>query len=965
MAPTAGPEAASKSAQPTLEQHAALPSYEAESLQKMTEATARAHDVERPATERAQAAIDAALAAYSIHATSLLALLKPDLEALRAAMTPAQAAQADVLLGVRLSWITDVEGAHSKLAAAVSRVHNLAATDASLQMAELIGRRELAFVLTIRGDVAEAEAEYARLEQLARKPGASELPVWLLVDEADFQARRGQRGLVVPLVRRALDAAQASGDAKDQCDALLAHAKDLDSRGELAEAEAACRDALEKAPTTHSRIAADAERARLASQRQPGRQPIDDLLRCLQESRGLGDELLQVGILEYLHLAYMQLGDRMQSRRYLEQAEELLGDKGTPAVIAAIKSNLIETWDLSDPAVKPLIDEAYSLAQTLEHHGLLAVIASQATSHYTLTKQLAEAEAMARVTLEQARLAGNRYLVAMAYNNIAYVSHENGHPDLACAREALQRARELQYWNLRIAAALTLAQTAVATGDLDEASAALDEAGRTMDAVDGARLGPDLAAMLRSQYAPIACYGEDIVGRRLEALESLDLAAVERARQQDRLLAEGFELASRWKGRSLVEVRRARTGQPGGLASASPAQIQAALPDERTALLEFVESSKELFAYVVTRDAVKHVRLATHDRADELVGAVSSAVGSPDAVPLTEVWTRCHAAWKELLAPVVPKDVESLIVVPARCVANLPIEALLLEPPPPPGQRPRFAIDRYTVSYLPSSTALLELSSPQPAVARGSSARVLLLGDPRLPTSAEGFAPLAGARAECQLIATARADGAQASPCWDDLVNGHADSCDAGPLALRFGAAASADYLLRSLDNFDVIHIAAHGRVDPLDPASTGLVLAEEGGRGGLLTLPDIMSSRVHADPVVLAVCESAGGEYLGGEGRLSMARSFLMAGAGSVVASLWPVDDASAVPVMVEFHRLLAEGSLPVAKALRAAKLASLGQPAPGVVAMRGKLLRTPSADVSRLHPYWWAALVFIGAPR
>jgi CHAT domain-containing protein len=61
------------------------------------------------------------------------------------------------------------------------------------------------------------------------------------------------------------------------------------------------------------------------------------------------------------------------------------------------------------------------------------------------------------------------------------------------------------------------------------------------------------------------------------------------------------------------------------------------------------------------------------------------------------------------------------------------------------------------------------------------------------------------------------------------------------------------------------------------------------------------------------------------GEGPLSLGRAFLQAGAGAVVATLWPVGDGAA-DLMAAFHRALDGGRTP-AEALRFAKLELRGR--------------------------------------
>ena len=63
---------------------------------------------------------------------------------------------------------------------------------------------------------------------------------------------------------------------------------------------------------------------------------------------------------------------------------------------------------------------------------------------------------------------------------------------------------------------------------------------------------------------------------------------------------------------------------------------------------------------------------------------------------------------------------------------------------------------------------------------------------------------------------------------------------------------------------------------------------------------------------MVLGACETASGQTYRGEGPLTLARPFLIAGAASVVAALWRVPDRNASRFLLGFHSLVAQGISP-----------------------------------------------------
>jgi CHAT domain-containing protein len=111
------------------------------------------------------------------------------------------------------------------------------------------------------------------------------------------------------------------------------------------------------------------------------------------------------------------------------------------------------------------------------------------------------------------------------------------------------------------------------------------------------------------------------------------------------------------------------------------------------------------------------------------------------------------------------------------------------------------------------------------------------------------------------------------------------------------------------------------------------------------------------------------------GEGVQSLARAFMYAGARSVVASLWQVDDNETEQTMDGFYRrFLAEGLSP-ADALRQSRLEVrhtppskdrfLGIGRGGLT--KGAEVRIPAMSPRELagHPYFWAPFVYIGPAR
>jgi CHAT domain-containing protein len=78
----------------------------------------------------------------------------------------------------------------------------------------------------------------------------------------------------------------------------------------------------------------------------------------------------------------------------------------------------------------------------------------------------------------------------------------------------------------------------------------------------------------------------------------------------------------------------------------------------------------------------------------------------------------------------------------------------------------------------------------------------------------------------------------------------------------------------------------------------------------------------------VLSACQTALGQDVRGEGLVGLTRGFLYAGAASVAASLWKVDDVATSELMSRFYKaMLRDGRRPAA-ALRAAQASMSREP-------------------------------------
>ena len=130
-------------------------------------------------------------------------------------------------------------------------------------------------------------------------------------------------------------------------------------------------------------------------------------------------------------------------------------------------------------------------------------------------------------------------------------------------------------------------------------------------------------------------------------------------------------------------------------------------------------------------------------------------------------------------------------------------------------------------------------------------------------------------------------------------------------VAPLIGRKATKGEVVRRLSSVSLVHIAAHGCMETSeivltpDPKRATRIPKEE---DYFLTVTDVLSAQLRARLVVLSCCHSGRGE-IKAEGVVGIARAFMVAGARSVLVSLWAIDDEATLEFMRSFYHHLVEG--------------------------------------------------------
>lgn len=146
-------------------------------------------------------------------------------------------------------------------------------------------------------------------------------------------------------------------------------------------------------------------------------------------------------------------------------------------------------------------------------------------------------------------------------------------------------------------------------------------------------------------------------------------------------------------------------------------------------------------------------------------------------------------------------------------------------------------------------------------------------------------------------------------------------------------------------NDFDVLHLATHGTIDTENPGQSYLSFAAD-TTDGKLHVYELENMNLSAKLAILSACETGIGNFVAGEGVMSLARGFTYAGVPSILMSLWQVDDGSGTELISGFYEGLS-GETNKAQALQTAKLNYLD-----------------NADQLHAHPYFWSQFVLVGDP-
>ena len=327
-------------------------------------------------------------------------------------------------------------------------------------------------------------------------------------------------------------------------------------------------------------------------------------------------------------------------------------------------------------------------------------------------------------------------------------------------------------------------------------------------------------------------------------------------------------------------------------------QLQSSLsPSE--ALLEYVVDDPASYCLVVSRQHSRIVKLPGKQVISPLVNAYLSEVKAKHSAH-----DEARHLYDALLGSIPEaQNKKQLIIVRDGQLHLVPFDALL-------DRNNIYVVQSQTVVYSPSASSFFLLrTAPRP---ENPARTVLAVGG--IPYDRSNLRPSAVTRGY-DAAALSNLLGSR------DEALAAAAAFPSGSRMLLLGEDAT-ETAFKQARNPRVIHLAVHAIANEERPERAALVLLSDPAHDedGFLQASEIVQLPLNADLVVLSACDTAVGPLEGQEGVSTLSQAFLLAGARTVVSTLWSVEDETTLYLMKDFYRELNRKE-PVPDALAAAK--------------------------------------------
>lgn len=677
-------------------------------------------------------------------------------------------------------------------------------------------------------------------------------------------------------------------------------------------------------------------------------QALENLRRALRDSLAIKEKKIAALCNESLGQTFAAMNDRVAALRHFEIALNLYTQVSNPMEAARVRALMGQVYQQQARIEKAR--EYYQRA--LETFRSLSDIVNQSATLY----------ALGSLELKQNNLDLAKDYLSQSIDITENMRRVSSSQDLTVAFSASVHERYERY----IECLMRKHQLEPTQGF----------AVRALETSELAR-GRSLAELLRATETNVApgldpqlAEREKMLRQSLRAKEDYRVGLLSKTYKKEELDALNEELArleSEYK--QVTETIRARYPSYERLTRPAGWNLQRiqeqVIADDETVLLEYSLGDEKSYVWAVTRNGITSYEIPAQAVIIEAAQKVYALLTTPPSEETENLLTQAaHELSGMVLSPVASELNKRRVIVVADGVLNyIPFQVL---PAPSANQEP--LVVNYEVINAPSASILGELR--QEAERRQPTVKVLAaFGD---PIFAPSYAQRKDTNTDDQVASVQTLKNERLHRALRDIeLNG--DSFDPSVIERLFYARRELDNLrniasvgetfvateydatrerLQSTDltKFAILHFATHGFLDPQRPENSGLILStvnrDRQVLDGYVGLQDIYNLHAPVELVVLSACRTALGKEVRGEGLIGLTRGFMYAGASSVVASLWKVDDAATAELMKRFYTNMLQQGMTPAAALRAAQ-------------------NSIRQDPQWRSPYYWAAFTLQGEYR
>ncbi len=649
---------------------------------------------------------------------------------------------------------------------------------------------------------------------------------------------------------------------------------------------------------------------------------LDTLRAAIVEQERIADTVGLASTLRVAANASSSLGQHAAALTYLRKSAQIDANPHTVArTRVLIATELRETGDLAAAELElsaPLeSSNALVRATALEERARLRLAQQNLTA--AVTDLRAADQQYAALGLEFNRIDTNTAL------SQALLGTRDVRGASAAAREAISivsgiRAKSANpEWRARFLSARYAPYEALIAADLAEGDeSAVWRTFLTAEEVRARSLADEVARSASGTLRGVDPQEEELRAR----LTSQQLRLETRVQRQDADETGTLELR-----RSIQETRAKLDAihlRQGGVATKQTtlpkalAQVQRQLPAD-TAVLAYFVGDDSSHAWLLTRRELRHAVLPGRDRLERVIGRAVTARRGGGAGSSSE-----RDLSSTLLAHLLDGVPEGRMLV----LADGPLNGVPFASLPVPGSAGEMLVDRFVLGYAPSLTLAMDKGRPD----RTGNTRVAVVSDPVYAADDRRLqAPRSGSSGTLRSKPPASSNNLTRLP-YSALEASAVTRALSSPGTIQlsgFDATAQRVTQLPSRE-LAVLHFATHAVARRDSPEQSALYLSEYTPDGeplaaSRLTANDIARSGLRADVVVLSGCATGDGSALRGEGVLGLTYGFLANGSHSVVAALWPIEDAATARFMNEFY-LAYRDSGRAADALRVAQLRTRG---------------------------------------